>query len=55
MWLHSQDHEFRAKRDAILRLYYETPDDQHIVCVDEMPGIQALERTRPAIGAAWAR
>ncbi len=35
MWLTSQDDEFRAKRDAILRLYYETPADEHIVCVDE--------------------
>jgi transposase len=47
MWLHSQDDEFRAKRDAILRLYYETPDGEHIVCVDEKPGIQALERRYP--------
>ena len=47
MWLHSQDDEFRAKRDAILRLYYETPDHEHIVCVDEKPGIQALERRYP--------
>jgi len=44
MWLHSQDEEFRQKRDAILRLYYETPADEHIICVDEKPGIQALER-----------
>ena len=44
MWLHSQDEEFRQKRDAILRLYYETPTDEHIICVDEKPGIQALER-----------
>jgi transposase len=44
MWLHSQDDEFRQKRDAILRLYYETPADEHIICVDEKPGIQAIER-----------
>jgi transposase len=44
MRLHSQDDEFRRKRDAILRLYYETPADEHIICVDEKPGIQALER-----------
>ena len=49
MWLHSQDDEFRAKRDAILRLYYETPDDEHIVCVDEKPGIQAIERRYPDV------
>jgi hypothetical protein len=33
MWLHSQDEEFRQKRDAILRLYYGTP------CIDPaLPG-----------------
>jgi transposase len=44
MWLHSQDEEFRSKRDQILRLYYDTPADEHIICVDEKPGMQALER-----------
>jgi transposase len=44
MWLHSQDDEFRQKRDDILRLYYDTPADEHVICVDEKPGIQALER-----------
>lgn len=44
MWLHSQDEEFRAKRDDLLRLYYDTRADEHIVCVDEKPGMQALER-----------
>jgi transposase len=49
MWLHSQDEEFRQKRDAILRLYYETPPDEHIICVDEKPGMQALERRYPDV------
>jgi transposase len=44
MWLHSQDDEFRTKRDEILRLYYETPADELVISVDEKPGIQALER-----------
>jgi transposase len=44
MWLHSQDDEFRAKRDDILRVYYETPANEHVICVDEKSGIQALER-----------
>jgi transposase len=44
MWLHSQDEEFRDKRDEVLRLYYETPADEHIISVDEKPGMQALER-----------
>jgi transposase len=44
MWLYSQDDEFREKRDAILRLYYETSAAEHIICVDEKPGMQALQR-----------
>jgi len=44
MWLHSQDDEFRAKRDAILRLYYDSPPSEHLICLDEKPGMQALER-----------
>jgi transposase len=44
MWLNSHDDEFREKRDDVLRLYYETPNSEHIVCVDEKTGMQALER-----------
>jgi transposase len=44
MWLSSQDDEFRAKRDEILHVYYDTPADEHIICLDEKTGIQALER-----------
>jgi hypothetical protein len=44
MWLTSHDDEFRAKRDDVLRVYYDTPKDEHIVCLDEQTGIQALER-----------
>jgi transposase len=47
MWLSSQDEEFRSKRDEILRVYYETPANQHIICLDEKTGIQALERRHP--------
>jgi len=47
MWLTSQDDEFRAKRDDILRLYYDTPAGEHIICVDEKTSIQALERRHP--------
>ncbi len=49
MWLHSQDEDFRTKRDEILRLYYDTPADEHIICVDEKPGMQALERRYPDV------
>lgn len=44
MYLTSHDDEFREKRDDVLRVYYETPPNEHIVCVDEKTGIQALER-----------
>ncbi len=44
MWLTSQDDEFREKRDDVLRVYYESPRNEHIVCVDEKTGMQALER-----------
>jgi len=44
MWLTSHDEEFLQKRDDVLRVYYETPAGEHIVCVDEKTGMQALER-----------
>ncbi len=44
MYLTSHDEEFREKRDDVLRLYYETPTDEHIICLDEKTGIQAIER-----------
>jgi transposase len=49
MYLTSHDEEFREKRDDVLRVYYETPPDEYIVCVDEKTGIQALERRHPDI------
>jgi transposase len=49
MWLTSQDEEFRSKRDDVLHVYYDTPVDEHIICVDEKTGMQALERRYPDI------
>ena len=49
MWLTSHDEEFREKRDDVLRTYYETPPDEHIICADEKTSIQALERLHPDI------
>lgn len=49
MWLTSHDDEFREKRDDILHLYYDTPADEHIICLDEKTGMQALQRSRPDI------
>ena len=47
MWVTSHDDEFREKRDDVLRVYYDTPADEHIICVDEKTGMQALERRHP--------
>ena len=49
MWLTSQDEEFRAKRDDVLRLYYDAPRGEHVICLDEKTGMQALERRHPDI------
>jgi hypothetical protein len=44
MWLTSHDDEYRQKRDDVLHVYYDAPKSEHIICVDEKTGIQALER-----------
>jgi len=49
MWLTSHDEDFRAKRDDVLMLYYEAPAGEHIICLDEKTGMQALERRYPDI------
>jgi hypothetical protein len=49
MYLTSQDDEFRAKRDDVLHLYYDAPAGEHIICLDEKPGMQALKRRHPDI------
>lgn len=49
MWVASHDEDFRAKRDDVLRLYYEAPRDEHIISLDEKTGMQAIERKHPDI------
>lgn len=49
MWLTSQDDEFRAKRDDVLHVYYDTPANEHVICVDEKTQMQALERVSPDV------
>lgn len=49
MWLSSQDDMFREKRDDVLHVYYDTPDNEWIICVDEKSQMQALEREHPDI------
>jgi transposase len=47
MWLHSPDPEFRSKVETICGLYSSPPEGATIVCVDEKPGMQALEHRYP--------
>ena len=49
MWLTSHDEDFRAKRDDVLHVYYDAPADEHVICLDEKTGMQALERRFPDI------
>ena len=46
-WLHSIDPEFREKATRICELYLTPPLGSVVVCVDEMPGVQALKRKYP--------
>lgn len=55
MWLTSHDEEFRAKRDDVLRVYDETPRDEHLVCLDELTQLQARERAAPDVPPAPGR
>jgi transposase len=47
MWLHSPDPKFQEKVDEIVALYLDPPPGSTVVCVDEKPGMQALERKHP--------
>jgi len=54
MWLPSHDDELRAQRDDVLHVYDDTPPDEHIICLDEVRGLQILERLCPDIPMAPA-
>jgi hypothetical protein len=55
-WLHSTDPEFREKVTAICDLYLTPPAPNMVVlCIDEKPGMQALERRFPDRPAARGR
>jgi len=43
-WLAARDPELVAKSRAICRLYHSPPADGTLLCLDEKPGIQILER-----------
>ena len=43
-WLKSPDPDLVAKSRAICRLYHHPPKDGTLLCLDEKPGIQIIER-----------
>ena len=45
-WCVSTDKEFTAKAADIVGLYLDPPHNALVICVDEKPGIQALERAK---------
>jgi transposase len=47
LWLHSPDPEFRPKVERICSLYLTPPRGATILCIDEKPGMQALEHRHP--------
>ena len=47
LWLHSPDPKFREKVAAICKLYLHPPKGATVLCIDEKPGMQALEHRFP--------
>lgn len=47
MWLHSPDPQFGEKVKRVCALYLSPPPGATVVCVDEKPGMQALEHLHP--------
>jgi transposase len=45
-WCESNDPEFASKAADVVGLYMAPPDNAVVLCVDEKPSIQALERTQ---------
>jgi transposase len=45
-WCESSDPEFVAKAADVVGLYMAPPENAIVICVDEKPSIQALERAR---------
>lgn len=43
-WLEATDPDLIAKSRAICRLYHDPPHDGTLLCMDEKPGIQIVER-----------
>jgi hypothetical protein len=47
LWLHSPDPQFREKVERICALYLAPPRNATVLCIDEKPGMQALEHRYP--------
>ena len=45
-WCESNDPEFASKAAEVVGLYMAPPDNAVVICVDEKPSIQALERAQ---------
>ncbi len=45
-WCESKDPEFAAKAADVVGLYMAPPDNAVVLCIDEKPSIQALERAQ---------
>src|SRR5947209_5046719 len=45
-WCESEDPEFAAKAADVVGLYIAPPENAVVICVDEKPSIQALERAQ---------
>src|SRR6185312_2237376 len=55
-WCESNDPNFTAKAADVVGLYVAPPEKAIVLCVDEKPSIQALERAQgpePRLQAAW--
>src|SRR3979409_1602475 len=54
-WCESNDPHFTAKAADVVGLYVAPPEKAIVLCVDEKPSIQALERAQGYLNAQWPR
>ena len=56
-WCESDDPEFVAKAADVVGLYLALPENAVVICVDEKPSIEALERAQGYLKLpnGWAR
>jgi hypothetical protein len=52
-WCESDDPGFAAKAAEIVGLYLAPPENAIVICVDEKPSIQALERAQGYLVQVW--